>query len=165
TTLSKEGFGEIKLSYFGDNSSNDQEATQLSEDPFGFYKILKKPHVNDVRESNSSLTHPPGYTPEPSHQETHKEPLVQEMGKCFDSPIQKGSSPLAPKSVKEPSVIGLSSESSTSFHSRKTHNGGSILDVLDNVIKVGQSMGYDMKGCSNDIEIIISLQGVDVGFK
>nr|GEV90718.1 RNA-directed DNA polymerase, eukaryota [Tanacetum cinerariifolium] len=121
--------------YLGENSSNDQEATQLSEDPFGFYKILKKPPVNNVRESDSSLTHPLGYTPEPSHQETHKEPLVQEMGKCFDSLIQKGSSPLAPKSVKEPSVIGLSSESSTSFHSRKTHNGGSILDVLDNVIK------------------------------
>nr|GEU74695.1 RNA-directed DNA polymerase, eukaryota [Tanacetum cinerariifolium] len=122
--------------YLGDNSSNDQEATQLSEDPFGFYKILKKPPVNNMRESNSSLTHPLGYTPEPSHQDTHKEPLVQEMGKCFDSPIQKGSSPLAPKSVKEPSVIGLSSESSTNFHSRKTHNGGSILDVLDNVIKI-----------------------------
>nr|GEW31274.1 hypothetical protein [Tanacetum cinerariifolium] len=33
--------------YFRDNSSNDQEATQLSEDPFGFYKILKKPPVNN----------------------------------------------------------------------------------------------------------------------
>nr|GEV46971.1 RNA-directed DNA polymerase, eukaryota [Tanacetum cinerariifolium] len=61
--------------YFGDNSLNDHEATQLSEDPFGFYKILKKPPVNNVRESDSSLTHPPSYTPEPSHQETHKEPL------------------------------------------------------------------------------------------
>nr|GEU36812.1 RNA-directed DNA polymerase, eukaryota [Tanacetum cinerariifolium] len=151
--------------YFKDNSSNDQEANQLSEDPFGFYKLLKKPPVNNVRKLDSSLTHPPGYTPEPSHQETHKEPLVQEMGKCFDSPIQKGSSPLAPNSVKEPSMIGLSSESSTSFHSRKTHNGGLILDVLDNVIKVGQSMGYDMEGCSNDIERIISLQGVDSIFK
>nr|GEU62969.1 RNA-directed DNA polymerase, eukaryota [Tanacetum cinerariifolium] len=126
----------VSDTYFGDNSSNDQEATQLSKDPFGFYKILKKPPVNNVRESDFSLIHPSGYTPEPSHQETHKEPLVQEMGTCFDSPIQKGSSPLAPKSVKEPSVIGLSSESSTSFHSRKTHNGGSILNVLDNVIKI-----------------------------
>ncbi|GJS34390.1 RNA-directed DNA polymerase, eukaryota [Tanacetum coccineum] len=131
--------------YFGDNSSppisngrnaNDQEATQHSEDPFGFYNLLKKPPASIVLESDPSLTHPPGYTPEPSQQEIHND-------------------------ASDPSVTEPSSEFSTSFHSRKTYNGGSILDVLDDVIKVGQSMGYDMEGCSNDIERIISLQGVD----
>ncbi|GKD67283.1 RNA-directed DNA polymerase, eukaryota [Tanacetum coccineum] len=156
--------------YFGDNSSppisngrnaNDQEATQHSEDPFGFYNLLKKPPASTVLESDPSLTHPPGYTPEPSQQEIHNDASVHERGNRFESPIQKESPPLVPNTAKDPSVTEPSSEFSTSFHSRKTHNGGSILDVLDDVIKVGQSMGYDMEGCSNDIERIISLQGVD----
>nr|GFB27342.1 RNA-directed DNA polymerase, eukaryota [Tanacetum cinerariifolium] len=36
--------------------------------------------------------------------------------------------------------------------------GGSILDVLDGMILVGQAMGYEMEGCSKDIERIIALQ-------
>ncbi|GKB94948.1 RNA-directed DNA polymerase, eukaryota [Tanacetum coccineum] len=156
--------------YFRDNSSppicnggnaNDQEDTQHSEDPFGFYNLLKKPPASTVLESNPSLTHPLGYTLEPSQQEIHNDASVYERGNHFESPIQKESPPLVPNTAKDPSVTEPSSEFSTSFHSRKTHNGGLILDVLDDVIKVGQSMGYDMEGCSNDIERIISLQGVD----
>nr|GEW95706.1 hypothetical protein [Tanacetum cinerariifolium] len=37
----------------------------------------------------------------------------------------------------------------------KMVNGGSILDILDNLIRVGQFMGYDMEGSSKDIERII----------
>ncbi|GKB43407.1 RNA-directed DNA polymerase, eukaryota, partial [Tanacetum coccineum] len=36
--------------------------------------------------------------------------------------------------------------------SNKKGNGGSILDALDDMIRIGQSMGYDMEGCSQDIE-------------
>ncbi|GJS77455.1 RNA-directed DNA polymerase, eukaryota, nucleotide-binding alpha-beta plait domain protein [Tanacetum coccineum] len=36
-----------------------------------------------------------------------------------------------------------------------THNGGSVLGVLDDIIKVGQSMGYTMEGCAKDLENII----------
>ncbi|GKE09655.1 receptor-like protein kinase FERONIA [Tanacetum coccineum] len=32
------------------------------------------------------------------------------------------------------------------------HNGGSILDVLEDMVKVGQSMGYNLEGCMKDIE-------------
>nr|GFA43589.1 hypothetical protein CTI12_AA308650 [Tanacetum cinerariifolium] len=104
---------------FGDNSQspchdrhdeNVQETTQHSEDPFGLYKLLKKPINNLVAEDATSLSHPPGFTPQ--------------------------------------------------VQSYFTHNGGSILEVLDDMIKVGRSMGYEMEGCSNDIERIISLQGV-----
>nr|GEW98647.1 RNA-directed DNA polymerase, eukaryota [Tanacetum cinerariifolium] len=38
-----------------------------------------------------------------------------------------------------------------------------IIDVLDGIIKVGQSMGYDMEGCSKDIERIIGFQGDAAG--
>ncbi|GJZ85778.1 RNA-directed DNA polymerase, eukaryota [Tanacetum coccineum] len=48
---------------------------------------------------------------------------------------------------------------------RDSRKGGSILDVLDGMVKVGQAMGYDMDGCLKDMEKIIGSQGVpDVNF-
>nr|GEV59447.1 RNA-directed DNA polymerase, eukaryota [Tanacetum cinerariifolium] len=41
------------------------------------------------------------------------------------------------------------------------HNGGSVLEVLDDMISVGQSMGYDMQVCMNEIERIVGSQGDD----
>ncbi|GJY13182.1 RNA-directed DNA polymerase, eukaryota [Tanacetum coccineum] len=43
--------------------------------------------------------------------------------------------------------------------------GGSILEVIDNMIKVGQSMGFTMEGCMNDMEKIIGSQGAHGGFQ
>ncbi|GJX28426.1 RNA-directed DNA polymerase, eukaryota [Tanacetum coccineum] len=39
-------------------------------------------------------------------------------------------------------------------------SGGSILCVLEELVKVGQAMGYNMKGCVNNISEIIESQGV-----
>nr|GEX48982.1 RNA-directed DNA polymerase, eukaryota [Tanacetum cinerariifolium] len=92
-------------------SDDEGEAEQHSEDPFGFYDLLKKPPNTTELESDPSLSHPPGFTPEMLQQEKHIDAL---------DPI-----------VSEPF-----SEFSTSFHSHKTLNGGSILDVLDDIIKI-----------------------------
>ena len=40
--------------------------------------------------------------------------------------------------------------------------GGSILHCLEELVKVGQTMGYDMGGCENDIAKMIGSYGVDV---
>ncbi|GJT01912.1 RNA-directed DNA polymerase, eukaryota [Tanacetum coccineum] len=40
-------------------------------------------------------------------------------------------------------------------------NRGSILDVLEDMVRVGHSMGYKLEGCMKDIERIIGSQGVD----
>ncbi|GJZ02721.1 hypothetical protein Tco_0520682 [Tanacetum coccineum] len=45
--------------------------------------------------------------------------------------------------------------------SKSLNKGGSILDALDDMIKVGQIMGYDMDGCVKDMERIIGSQGVN----
>nr|GEZ72331.1 RNA-directed DNA polymerase, eukaryota [Tanacetum cinerariifolium] len=50
-------------------------------------------------------------------------------------------------------------DSSTHVSSHFTPKGGSVLEVLDGMIKVGRSIGYDIEGCSKDIEQIIKLQG------
>ncbi|GJR06131.1 RNA-directed DNA polymerase, eukaryota [Tanacetum coccineum] len=42
----------------------------------------------------------------------------------------------------------------------KPKEGGSILDILDEMIKVGQTMGFSMEGCTKDMENIIGSKGV-----
>nr|GEZ02589.1 RNA-directed DNA polymerase, eukaryota [Tanacetum cinerariifolium] len=43
--------------------------------------------------------------------------------------------------------------------------GGSVLGVLEEVIRVEQVMGYSMEGCKKDIESIIGNQGAEGGFR
>nr|GFB71191.1 RNA-directed DNA polymerase, eukaryota [Tanacetum cinerariifolium] len=40
-------------------------------------------------------------------------------------------------------------------------SGGSVLDVMKDIIRVGQVMGYSMEGCMKDLENIIEKQGED----
>ncbi|GKC23824.1 RNA-directed DNA polymerase, eukaryota, reverse transcriptase zinc-binding domain protein [Tanacetum coccineum] len=45
--------------------------------------------------------------------------------------------------------------------SEGSRKGGSILMLMDELVKVGQTMGYNMDGCMKNIEEIIESQGVD----
>lgn len=152
-------FGEDSPSPISNNDciNKEQEADQQhSADPFGFYELLKKPPNTIVPESDPSLSHPPGFTPDVSQQEKRNDDGVH---------IQNENYRAAQSKDMDPRIGDSSCEFSTSVHSRKSLNGGSILDVLDDIIKVGQSMGYDMEGCSKDIERIIGFQGDVAGFK
>ncbi|GKB00187.1 RNA-directed DNA polymerase, eukaryota, partial [Tanacetum coccineum] len=144
----------------GECDVEGQEAAQQhSDDPFGFYELLKKPPNTTVPESDPSLSYPPGFTPDVSQQEKQNDDVVHVREDCNVSPIQNENSRAAQSKAMDPCIGKSSCEFSTSVHSRKSLNGGSILDVLDDIIKVGQSMGYDMEGCSKDIERIIGFQG------
>nr|GFB92779.1 hypothetical protein [Tanacetum cinerariifolium] len=140
------------------------ETTQHSEDPFGFHKLLKKPINNPVVEDATSLSHPPGFTPQVSQQEARNADSDHQQEIQAESHIEKGVSSKVSVSAngftQEHFVNDSDCEATTQVQSRFTHNGGSILEVLHDMIKVGRSMGYEMKGCSNDIERIIGLQGV-----
>lgn len=56
-------------------------------------------------------------------------------------------------------------ESIHSIGKSKGSKGGSVLGVLEEMIKVGQAMGYTMEGCEKDIASIIERQGEEVGFQ
>nr|GFC99913.1 RNA-directed DNA polymerase, eukaryota [Tanacetum cinerariifolium] len=45
--------------------------------------------------------------------------------------------------------------------SKVPHKGGSILVLIDDLVNVGQTMGYDMTGCIKNMEEIIESHGVD----
>ncbi|GKE46653.1 hypothetical protein Tco_1477911 [Tanacetum coccineum] len=58
--------------------------------------------------------------------------------------------------------VNKNSESKRSGHSKYSvlpRTGVSILNLIEEVLKVGQTMGYNMDGCINDITEIIESQG------
>nr|GFB00746.1 RNA-directed DNA polymerase, eukaryota [Tanacetum cinerariifolium] len=100
-----------------------------------------------------------GFTPEVSRQDN------DHIGVDLNTETDKVNSPLVHTKVMNNSQKvheNVTSNRESAFnYSYNAHNGGSILEVLDDMIRVGQSMGYAIEGCMKDIEHIIGTQGVD----
>nr|GEW23231.1 RNA-directed DNA polymerase, eukaryota [Tanacetum cinerariifolium] len=135
-----------------------------SEDPFGLYPLLQKENINmacKVNEEVHSLSHPPGFTPEGDLFEGksmggNAEKVYEEKEKgeksFVNNDIGKDTSNSVNKNV----------ESTCSGRSKKSdmpRSGGSILNLMKEVVKVGQTMGYNMEGCIKDIIGIIESHG------
>ncbi|GJR31850.1 RNA-directed DNA polymerase, eukaryota [Tanacetum coccineum] len=152
----------ISEMFFGENADTVGEANVSahkvsSHDPFNIYDLLhKKPKAVEKEPTSSSIPFPPGFTPEGGTpvQNAHKtqEDHDQSVGKSNGC-----SSRIAECTQKVDEQL-----SSKSFdNDRKKLEGGSILGILEEMIKVGQTMGFSMDGCANDMEKIIGTQGVD----
>nr|GFB32228.1 hypothetical protein [Tanacetum cinerariifolium] len=118
------------------NANRDE---QQSEDSFGFYILLNKPNTNICDDTEPSLLHPLGFTPEVSQQETNKNDSTLRRENIKELPLEKESSPTVnskPKSnLQDYHVDETSSGLPTRIHSRTTSNGGSILEISDGMIK------------------------------
>nr|GFC30274.1 hypothetical protein [Tanacetum cinerariifolium] len=142
---------------------NEKANSHHSDDPFGLYDLLRKSTNLSASKEDPSLSHPPGFTLVASHQDPiHSNSPHLEVNQD-EPPITKGSSsksyPKATCFSQASHGNDSSADSSTHVSSRSTPKGGFIFEVLDGMIKVGRSMGYDMEWCSKDIEQIIRLQG------
>ncbi|GJS67185.1 RNA-directed DNA polymerase, eukaryota [Tanacetum coccineum] len=132
-----------------------QETQQHSPDPFELYDLLhnKTKRGEDQSEPGiavpePSLSHPPGFTPVNSQQEnSHNQAHVQYSVNILDA--EKEKSPSVQPNVMNSSqeINDKASSSSASVLNRPRQYGGSVLEVLDDMVRVGQSMGYDMHGC------------------
>nr|GEY40753.1 hypothetical protein [Tanacetum cinerariifolium] len=126
-----------------DNSSADEHSEDVEEEhimekrndyPFGIFMLLNM--KNDMEESQGEdPIFPPGFTPD----KVDKNVLVN---------INLHSS-----------NDGISSVKSGNKHVLKIKPGGSILEVMEDVIEVAQTMGYNMEGCLKNIKAIIGFQG------
>nr|GEY85331.1 RNA-directed DNA polymerase, eukaryota [Tanacetum cinerariifolium] len=115
-----------------------------------------------VNESDPSLSQPPGFTPEASRQ------VDDPIGEGIDTGFIKESSPSVHSKVMNNSEevhVKEVSKGNSKFRHSHNHKCGLIMEVLDDMVRVGQSMGYEMDGCINDIEHIIGNQGDDAVFK
>lgn len=129
---------------------------EYSSDPFNIYPILNKqktdhPHPNE----DSSPTHPPGFTPERADHVLGD----QEIRMPENTSPQNHSVGLNSKIMQDASHSDDTGVLDGKFKVKELHTGGSILEVLDDMIKVGQAMGFSMGGCLKDMEGIISSRG------
>nr|GEU36510.1 RNA-directed DNA polymerase, eukaryota [Tanacetum cinerariifolium] len=157
----------VSKTYFGehdDNLDNDQDPIQplnekeTSNDPFNIYDLLKKHNKCEVNFGlDTSFSYPPGVTPEKDNLNID----VQEVKGTDQAKSQCRSEGLCSRILEETQSLEehLSSEICVNRHEQK--KGGSILEVLDDMIKVGQTMGFSMEGCMKDTENIIGSQGMD----
>ncbi|GKA38027.1 RNA-directed DNA polymerase, eukaryota, partial [Tanacetum coccineum] len=132
-----------------------------SVDPFGIYDLLNNGLNQTGNVPDPSLSHPPGFTPAMSHQDVLNEELDKDE-EVNNSPPNQNTypQPQFPQHQKEGSNFSDTlSDFSSNVPSRKSNKGGSILNVLEDIIKVGHSMGYVMEGCSKDMEHIIGSLG------
>ncbi|GKA14632.1 RNA-directed DNA polymerase, eukaryota [Tanacetum coccineum] len=143
---------EVAETDFMEKSSQSMEHSvhvdkEISADPFGLNDLLglKKP-VEENLEPSPSLSHPPGFSPVGSLNSSDKE-------------LNKEFSPTISAKVMNNSQVVHEDVSFNSVGGSGNNKGGSVLGVLDEMIRVGRAMGYSMEGCEKDIESIINSKG------
>ncbi|GJY96182.1 hypothetical protein Tco_0512543 [Tanacetum coccineum] len=119
------------------------EPRPISEDPFGIYDLLNKNAAKQDSKGDDPIF-PPGFTPD-AIDDTEVENMDDSVNKHIGNSF----------SNKEDSY----SAKGGSNRPFKLKSGGSILDVMEGLVEVGQTMGFNMEGCLKNIEAIISTQG------
>nr|GEY71658.1 nucleotide-binding alpha-beta plait domain-containing protein [Tanacetum cinerariifolium] len=148
-----------------DGDVDDHE--NKSEDPFQIYKLLHKNNKVDRNEgvSDDSLKYPPGFTPYCSNDadssnvvgDNNATVKVERVNTIYEA--NEGSGGIRVNGI----LKANSAESGMSGHFKTSslpRTGGSILGILDEVVKVGQVMGYNMERCKSNMADIIRSQGV-----
>ncbi|GKE41975.1 RNA-directed DNA polymerase, eukaryota [Tanacetum coccineum] len=120
----------------------------LSKDPFNLYDILNK-----RKDSGDDLKYPPGFTPSVINVEEVNKKVKGATSNKVNEHVNYTSNKL-----KESVTKGkLSSNNNVCL--KRVHTGGSILQLTDELVKVEQTMGYNMEGCMRNIKVIIGSQG------
>jgi hypothetical protein len=135
------------------NLQEEQKEVQ-SEDPFNLYDILKKDKKKkngEVTDENS-LPFPPGFTPDGNGNVNGTN-----SPKGVDLEREQGHNKEYEAGTNSVNYGGSGQFKSSSV----PKTGGSILLCLEELIKVGQTMGYTMEGCTKDVMQIIGSQGVE----
>ncbi|GKC14170.1 RNA-directed DNA polymerase, eukaryota [Tanacetum coccineum] len=127
------------------DSGNEQKP--ISEDPFEIYELLNKKKDKEVSNKETSKdegpTFPPGFTPN----------VVDDT---VDGQVSGSNKfPNTDSHTTKDSISGMKKGSNSSLNLKI---GGSILQVMEDLVEVGQTMGYNMEGCLKNIEAIVGLQ-------
>nr|GEU64493.1 RNA-directed DNA polymerase, eukaryota, reverse transcriptase zinc-binding domain protein [Tanacetum cinerariifolium] len=139
-----------KLDINGDNS----------EDPFNLYLLLNKNRATNGSENKSgSIKYPPGFTHTNTGKDENSTYVVEEKN-CYRDEVNNGNmeeiNDAASGSRMHNSAKEVRNDSSSSGHFKKSEIpriGGSILGLLEEVVKVGQVMGYNMERCLVEVTL------------
>ncbi|GJW68511.1 RNA-directed DNA polymerase, eukaryota [Tanacetum coccineum] len=109
----------------------------LSEDPFNLYDILNK--RND---SGDDLKYPPDFTPSGINVEEVNKKVKRATSNEVNEHANSTSNKLE-EFVPKGKLL-----SNNSVCSKRVHTGGSILQLMVELVNVGQTMGYNMEWCN-----------------
>ncbi|GKA12626.1 hypothetical protein Tco_0692172 [Tanacetum coccineum] len=139
------------------NQPQNDEAASL--DPFNIYPLLNKKHVGSSNiDSDNTIPFPPGFTPVEEYPKADDQVLKDKSpGSSYRH--SEGFCSRVMEECQQDTVQPLPVDRNSGFNGNVLKKGGSILEVLDGMVKVGQAMGYDMGGCMKDMEKIIGSQG------
>ncbi|GJR09526.1 RNA-directed DNA polymerase, eukaryota [Tanacetum coccineum] len=157
----------VSETFFGDQADDLNEVVDSAQqsipkensyDPFNIYDILNKENKDvNAAATNSSIPFPPGFTPDKP--DTDVDELVAQKDQFQPDVKSVGSSSHTVESANN--VDDQFSTGSIENIQKKKGRSGSILEILEEMISVGQTMGFSMEGSIKDMERIIDLKGAD----
>ncbi|GKB82917.1 nucleotide-binding alpha-beta plait domain-containing protein [Tanacetum coccineum] len=165
---------EVLETCFEERSQNYNKPEELStgqkenhsKDPFNIYELLnkKKDNVESEDKSEHSPQYPPGYTPKDGIETfcNNGENSKKECGEFSQGGHEEGVNDVFKDIGSNKGSKDDVAESVCSGHFKKSvapRTGGSLLSLMDELVKVGQTMGYKMDGCMSNMTEIIESQG------
>ncbi|GJX88358.1 RNA-directed DNA polymerase, eukaryota [Tanacetum coccineum] len=143
---------------FSDKNSDMEEISETVFDkPEHAGNISPEKPAKSVEHSDGDLQYPPGFTP------CDRSQVNSNLDHKKQANVSLDKEPGSKASFKEDVNVSGCSGHFQSVNVPKT--GGSILQVIEDFIKVGQTMGYKMEGCMKDFEEIVNSQGACEFFK
>nr|GEX11281.1 RNA-directed DNA polymerase, eukaryota, nucleotide-binding alpha-beta plait domain protein [Tanacetum cinerariifolium] len=161
----------VSDTYFGDNGEDQglehqhgesSNAKEVSSDPFNIYGLLDK-RTKEVRTTytTTNIPYPSGFTPINEIPASIKQDAPEVESNRPPNQSERNNS----RVLEEVSNSVDKSSSESINNGIKLKEGGSILEILEEMITVGQTMGFSMEGCTKDMEKIIGTQGEQVVFQ
>nr|GEX25480.1 hypothetical protein [Tanacetum cinerariifolium] len=120
--------GQKEMEYTSDEDYDDGPQKQQYEDPFNIYRLLRKQPRDESCEVSSSLSHPPGFTPDVSVIRNKNGQSAKEILVVVNAKVMNNSQDV----YKEASCDNVDPN--------VVKKGGSILEVMEDMIRVGKAM-------------------------
>nr|GEW07762.1 nucleotide-binding alpha-beta plait domain-containing protein [Tanacetum cinerariifolium] len=129
----------------GKCSDLEGESDSELEDPFGVYELLnkKKKVTNNEGESQNSPTYPPGFTPNDNAEDNINTSNVEPVERGHNGDKEEGEFIVSQNQDRNDTDVDAN-ESTCSGHFKKSighRTGGSIIQLIEDLVNVGQTMG------------------------
>ncbi|GKC77117.1 RNA-directed DNA polymerase, eukaryota [Tanacetum coccineum] len=135
-----------------EEKNDDMSKKEISSDPFNLFNLINKWDKGEENTGlDSSLSFPSGFTRADKVKSDRK-----------NSPLHSHSGGLNSRVLEESQPTKDQGSPKDNLNQRV---GGFILEVIDDMIKVGQAMCFTMEGSKKDMDKIIGSQRVCDGFK
>nr|GEZ61492.1 RNA-directed DNA polymerase, eukaryota, reverse transcriptase zinc-binding domain protein [Tanacetum cinerariifolium] len=139
---------------------SDSEA--IPETRFEDAPMDKFDDINSIPHSKPHPTYPPGFTPNDNAEDNINTSNVEPVEHGHNGDKEEGEFVVSQNQDRNDMDVDAN-ESTCSGHFKKSNGprtGGSIIQLIEDLVNVGQTMGYDMTRCMKNMENIIESQGV-----